>query len=173
VAEIALKQVNKYKEEGFPKNFGLVQSGIIFRKHNDTSCIKLMEAWWKELEVESHRDQLSFNYAVWKTKVNFNYVDKNIFCSEWFRLNGKHYSKANSNTTSIYYLIPYNTDKNIGIYYNEAMELLPNDNDWMVFVDGDTIFTTADYGSLIKDVIQDNPDYDMFTCYTNRVGCKW
>ena len=53
------------------------------------------------------------------------------------------------------------------------MNLLPNDSDYIVFVDGDTIFTTPDFGSLIEEVIKLNPLVDMFTCYTNRVGCKW
>lgn len=171
--ENVLKQVKEYKEEGFPANYGMVQSAVIFRKHNDPNCIKLMEVWANELQFKSHRDQLSFNYAVWKTKVNFNYVDKYIFNSEFFKCNSKHYKVKNNNSTKIYYSVPFNTDKNIGVYYNDAMELLPNDSDYMVFVDGDTIFTTPDYGNIIYKAILNNPEYDMFTCYTNRVGCKW
>lgn len=171
--EVVTNQLDKYKQENMPTNIGMVQSGIIIRKHNDKNCILLMNKWWEELETNSHRDQLSFNYAAWKTKVVFNYVDKNIFNSNWFKYNGKHYCKGNGNTTKIYYSIPFNGDKNIGVYYNEAMNLLPNDSDYMVFVDGDTIFTTPDFGSLIEEVIKLNPLVDMFTCYTNRVGCDW
>ena len=29
----------------------MVQSGVIFRKHNDPNCIKLMECWANELQV--------------------------------------------------------------------------------------------------------------------------
>ena len=47
----------------------MVQSGVIFRKHNDPNCIKLMECWANELQFKSHRDQLSFNYAVGKLKL--------------------------------------------------------------------------------------------------------
>ena len=171
--EVVINQLNKYKQEGLPINVGMVQSGIIIRKHNDKNCILLMNKWWEELEANSCRDQLSFNYAAWKTKVVFNYVDKSIFNSIWFKYNGKHYCKSNSNTTKVYYSTPYNSNKNIGVYYNDTMNLLPNDDDYMVFVDGDTIFTTPDFGSLIEEVIKLNPTVDMFTCYTNRVGCKW
>ena len=31
-----------------------------------------MPAWWKEIEGYSHRDQLSFNYACWKTGVEYS-----------------------------------------------------------------------------------------------------
>ena len=33
------------------------------------------------------------------------------------------------------------------------MNLLPNDSDYMVFVDGDTIFTTPDFGNISKAIL--------------------
>ena len=65
-----------------------------------------------------------------------------FFNSDYFRCNSKHYKVKNNNSTKIYYSTPFNSDKNIGVYYNDVMNLLPNDSDYMVFVDGDTIFTT-------------------------------
>jgi len=73
----------------------------------------------------------------------------------------------------IYYSIPYSTEKNIGKYYNDFMKALPSDDDYACFVDGDTIFTTSDYGSVIDRAIKENPDVGCFTCLTNRIGCKW
>jgi GT2 family glycosyltransferase len=73
----------------------------------------------------------------------------------------------------IYYSIPYSTEKNIGKYYNQFMENLPNKDDFACFVDGDTIFTTSNYGHIIEKVVSENPEVGCFTCYTNRVGCKW
>ena len=66
--EVALaeKQMKRYKEEGFPTNYGLVQTNVMMRKHNDQYSKNLMEKWWSELKDYSHRDQLSFNYALWK-----------------------------------------------------------------------------------------------------------
>ena len=85
------KQLNGYREEGFPSDYGLVQSNIIIRKHNDYECIKLMEKWWEELKNKSHRDQLSFNYAVWKLQTDIvSYLDKNIYKSEYFKWNHGH-----------------------------------------------------------------------------------
>ena len=179
VSEIVQPQILKYKEEKFPEKYGLVQTGIMFRKHNDPKCIKLMETWWNEIEQHSHRDQLSFNYAVWKTGIGFNYIDKNIFKSDWFKLNNKHsfqpvlIKQQNNAIGKIYYSVPFNCQKNIGMYYNEFINLLPNDNDYACFFDADTIITTSDYGCLIEQVIKEHPEYDMFTCYTNRVCCDW
>ena len=89
--EIVNPQMERYKEEGFPKNYGLLQSNIMIRKHNNDDCIRLMETWFEQLKNGSHRDQLSFNYACWKNQdVKIIYLDKNIHKSKWFHWNGKH-----------------------------------------------------------------------------------
>jgi len=71
---------------------------------------------------------------------------------------------------AIYYFTPFALDKNLGAAYNDYMELLPNDNDWACFIDGDTMFLTPDWGELIQDAIDEHPEAGMFTCYTNRVN---
>lgn len=73
----------------------------------------------------------------------------------------------------IYYSIPYNTDKNLGKYYNDFMKILPNNDDFACFVDGDTIFTTPNYGHIIERVILENKNIGCFTALTNRVFCVW
>jgi GT2 family glycosyltransferase len=70
----------------------------------------------------------------------------------------------------IYYSIPYSLDKNIGNYYNSVMESIPNDDDFACFVDGDTIFTTNNFGTQIASAIQRYPECKFFTCYTNRIS---
>lgn len=66
VRDVVLKQVSKYKEEGFPENYGLCQTGIILRKHLSKDVIKFGEEWWKEILTQSKRDQLSMSYTYWK-----------------------------------------------------------------------------------------------------------
>ena len=84
-------QIERYKEEGFPKNYGLLQSNIILRKHNDKDCVRFMEQWFDELKNGSHRDQLSFNYVAWKNEdIKIFYLDKTICKSQWFNWGGKH-----------------------------------------------------------------------------------
>ena len=92
-------QMEKYRSEGFPKNYGLVQSNIMMRYHNEPDCIKVMEAWSDELINGSHRDQLSFNYVLWKNPdVSFVYLDKNTCNSEYFYWDKTH-KKAKPNNT--------------------------------------------------------------------------
>lgn len=69
-------QMLRYKNEGFPQNFGLVESGILLRRHNEPKCILLDNTWAIELLNGSHRDQLSFNYACWKTGLTYGTMDK-------------------------------------------------------------------------------------------------
>lgn len=59
-------QISIYKKEGYPKNIGMVETGIMLRRHNDIKCQLVDNLWASELLKHSHRDQLSFNYACWK-----------------------------------------------------------------------------------------------------------
>ena len=91
---IADKQTNRYKLEGYPKNAGLAETGIILRQHNDIRCKLMSNIWASEILNGSHRDQLSFNYACWKVKFLPGYLinefkarDNSIFM---FKNHGKN-----------------------------------------------------------------------------------
>lgn len=60
------KHRNFLQSEGFPKNLGLTENNVIYRKHNDERCIKVMQEWWEMLAIYSKRDQLSLFYVLWK-----------------------------------------------------------------------------------------------------------
>jgi hypothetical protein len=48
--EIIKPQLDRYRSEGFPKDFGLLQSNIMIRKHNEKDCIKFIEEWFSEVK---------------------------------------------------------------------------------------------------------------------------
>ena len=73
---------------------------------------------------------------------------------------------------SIYYFVPYSLERNIGKAYNQYMALLPNDEDYGVLMDGDTMFLTFDWGHAIAEVIKKLPDAGIITCQTNRIRQK-
>ncbi len=73
--DIVLKQMNKYKTEGFPLNHSLFQCGFIIRKNN-SDVQKFNNFWWNEVLNNSHRDQLSQVYSAWKTNIK---IDKILF----------------------------------------------------------------------------------------------
>lgn len=66
-------QINKIKDDGFPKNIGLSEANVIFRKHNDQKIKKIMEDWWWWIKNFSKRDQLSLHYVLWKNKIEPKY----------------------------------------------------------------------------------------------------
>lgn len=66
--EIMDAQIKKYREEGFPEHFGLITGGFIVRNIKSEKTHRIMNAWWKEIQDHSRRDQLSFNYVLWKLK---------------------------------------------------------------------------------------------------------
>jgi len=72
----------------------------------------------------------------------------------------------------IYHFIPWNSNKSIGKSYNEMMSLIGS-NDWACFLDGDAVHTSSFFGFRIEEVVEKNQQYSMFTCYTNRVACKY
>lgn len=77
----------------------------------------------------------------------------------------------------IRYITPFSTERNklgypnIGGQYNKCIAELPDDC-YIVLRDGDTMFLTNDWGEHIKAIIEENKDFDLITCTTNRVGLK-
>jgi hypothetical protein len=59
----------------------------------------------------------------------------------------------------IYYRTIWDTGKNFGGAINREMELIPNANDWIVLLDGDTMFLTTDWGRQVELIISNNPTY--------------
>lgn len=84
--ENVMRQINKYRDSGYPQNFGLVQSNVIIRKHNHKICKDICENWWKETVTQSKRDQLSFNYSIWNKDYNINIINPSIIDSEFFNI---------------------------------------------------------------------------------------
>lgn len=72
----------------------------------------------------------------------------------------------------IHFSIPWNNDKNIGRAYNSKMRTVEHE-DWVCFLDGDAMMLDPFFGKKIQEVIDSNPEFGMFTCMTNRVGCSW
>jgi len=74
----------------------------------------------------------------------------------------------------IYYRIVWDTDKNIGAAYNREMEMLPFDDDFCCFIDGDVLLgLNPFFGKQLERIVEAYPECGVFTCTTNRVNCKW
>jgi GT2 family glycosyltransferase len=75
----------------------------------------------------------------------------------------------------IYTFIPYipkNEEQHLGVIYNRYMELI-GDDDWACIIDHDAMFTVKDWYIQLEDIIEKNPQFGLFTCYTNRIGSPY
>lgn len=83
-------QLNRYRANGFPKNFGLGANGFIIRK-NTTEVTKFNQKWWDEYINNSKRDQLSFDYARWCTNIKIVYIEKSYFNGNGIVVKSNHH----------------------------------------------------------------------------------
>ncbi len=80
---IMQKQIEGYKQEGYPTYNGLVETACVVRRH--TPSISLFNrTWWREIAFGSVRDQLSFNYAVWNQQINYMILPGSRDDSDYF-----------------------------------------------------------------------------------------
>ena len=74
---------NFLKKEKYPKHNGLIESTVLIRKNNK-NVKNLMDLWFQILIKYSRRDQLSFNYCLWKNPIRINMLNMNVFDNDYF-----------------------------------------------------------------------------------------
>jgi GT2 family glycosyltransferase len=74
--DIINKHLARYRAEGFPRNAGLWETNVVVRRHNDPNCTALMDAWWREMEIGSRRDQLSLPVVAHRLGVKIAPLDE-------------------------------------------------------------------------------------------------
>ena len=70
---VVVNWCHKLKKEGFPQNIGLCETDVMYRKHHMTCVQDTDTLWWNCIDKYSRRDQLSFNYVLWKLGVPCHY----------------------------------------------------------------------------------------------------
>lgn len=68
---------------------------------------------------------------------------------------------------TIHYINPFSQDLNIGLEYNARIAELSDG--WIVLRDQDTLLF-PNSGNYIPAIIEANPEFELFTCLTNRIG---
>lgn len=71
----------RYKSERIPKLGGMVQCGIIIRKHDRPNLKKFCDLWFEETKFTT-RDQLSFMHTIEKNKI----ISYNLFSAHGFKI---------------------------------------------------------------------------------------
>jgi len=99
IRETIDSQLNRYRKEGFPQHYGLIDSAVLFRRHHDEALKKHHEMWWQELKNGSKRDQLSFNYVCWNNSFEYDKCSLHIYKNSFFRVK-EHRDITQNNTIS-------------------------------------------------------------------------
>ncbi len=130
-----LKIKDFYLKEKYPLHNGLIESSIIVRKNRNKLVEKTMDMWFKYLFKYTKRDQLTFNYCVYKTNMPVSYIDLNIWDNEW---TGHYFHKPEDNRLDFYRLYfgdskEFELEKYVEGYYNYESDFykfnvdIPND----------------------------------------------
>ena len=88
-------QYERYKKQGYPAHNGMAETSILYRNFNDLRVQNHAVIWADEIMNYSYRDQLSFNWAAWTTKLPITYLHEDI------------YKLDVENETSKYFFLPW------------------------------------------------------------------
>ncbi len=113
------RQLSFYQEENFADNLGLLEMTLIIKRHNNPLVRKTMKLWFEMISKYSKRDQLSFMYCLFKTKLPFRVIPLNVWSNEYIEFT-PHKKNNFDYTYKIYY--------DFGDGFNE------NDSDNFVYI---------------------------------------
>src|SRR5690606_33279216 len=165
--EVVLAQLSDYAARGIRPGSGMYQTSFIVRDQAPETH-SFCKLWHQEITKHSHRDQLSIIPA--RDELDFKI---STFSAQTFRTYFRITPHRNRQKPVIHYLTPYDSGKNIGKAYNEAIERIGDDNDWIVVRDGDTLFPTPQWGKHIEDALMKVGDhYQLIGAMTNRIGSE-
>lgn len=68
----------------------------------------------------------------------------------------------------IHFFTPYSFDKKLFDAWDQYMNLVADENDWVCMMDGDILFLIADFGHQMQEYIDKYPDTGLFSCYASR-----
>jgi hypothetical protein len=88
--EIIDSQMDRYHQDGFPPNMGLAATPFVARR-NTPQINEFNEMWWDEIQRGSKRDQLSFNYCLWKLGIKVKWITPgNVYSNPYFYCHRYH-----------------------------------------------------------------------------------
>jgi len=174
-------QKQEYELNHHPRNFGLWATGFMVRL-NTSTIHHMMRFWWDQVEMYSHRDQLSLPKAFWDGSIKnpslFEYTFEDIFThmlNKSDHLPPKHRKKF----PYIHICTPYQHEdqsKCLGKAYNTAIRILSChaslSDTWVLVQDYDIMWLTPTFYRDFQEAIIRYPDTGIFTCYASRTANK-
>lgn len=84
--ERSRRQVQRYREQGYPARNGLLACGVIARDMRSDTVRRIDEEWCLEVCQGSGQDQLSLPYVLWSLGVEVGVVDLNLWRNPLFEV---------------------------------------------------------------------------------------
>ena len=91
-------QIQTYKKNNLPRHTGMGACGFLLRRHASRSLINLSNLWWKEILKFSVRDQISFNYLVWRLQYAYFTIPGYYFNNENYQRFGHQKERYTTST---------------------------------------------------------------------------
>ena len=137
------KILNFYKKENYPDNNGLIESTVFIKRIKDEKVRETMNLWFDMIKNFTKRDQLSFNYCIYKTGLKVKWINEKVFNNDWFTW----YNHSTSDSIKGYRVYfgdedkDYNIDFDVqgdykieGNTYSFKIEILNNTNNTIIYV---------------------------------------
>ena len=70
---IVINWCQRLRKENYPQNNGLGETGLMYRAHSNPKVLHLDKMWWDCINEYSKRDQLSFDYVIWKLGIVYEF----------------------------------------------------------------------------------------------------
>lgn len=83
---VVVRWCHHLRREQYPAHNGMCETNVLYRKH-DEIVRAFDELWWSCIDGYSRRDQLSFNYALWKMGLPCHYIMGKNLCAR----NSEHF----------------------------------------------------------------------------------
>lgn len=68
--EVVVKWGHELRKRGFPRHAGLYETGLLYRRHSNEAVKNFDALWWRYIDANSKRDQLSFTVALREKKIS-------------------------------------------------------------------------------------------------------
>lgn len=94
-------ELNYIFDDGFKDDNGLIESTVYVKKNNKI-VKETMDYWFSLVNKYSTRDQLGFNYSIYKTGARVKWVNENVFNNRWFQWEN-HLKCIEFNSARIYF----------------------------------------------------------------------
>lgn len=90
------KHVNAIREERYPPKYGLYQTNVMVVNNKSEKAAKIFDEWFTQyMRLQSKRDQMTLNFAIWKLE-KFENLNANIIAHDMTaqNKNGKRFRSA-------------------------------------------------------------------------------